>query len=118
MNEEKEYRYEILTGILRPEEYQSFIGDLQQFFAPDETVHLSFAWDSVLADDKQLPERDIKASLLSSTLLDIIAKTKFSFGSGDIWISTLRLEFQFCNDRDLHFRSDDKSVVRAMIAIW
>jgi hypothetical protein len=111
------YSFEVLTEILTPAQYGSFIDDLQKILTPSKTLELSFGWDPRHPDDKQLADRTIPPSALAATLQDA-AKAGFSLGEVDVWISGDDFEFQFCNDRDLHLRSNNRAMIDTMVKHW
>jgi hypothetical protein len=114
---------EILTNILRKEQFRQELADITVFLAErgvrGAAVSFGFAPDYPDLDDVGV-RYVVPISDVCSFIAERERTKAFPLGESDCWIepSALDARFLFCNDRDVHLTSESAELLDSVRAHW
>jgi hypothetical protein len=114
-------RMEIVTGLLSREQLQGELRDIREFFRNHAiTASYMYGWGCDIEIDRQWQVNPVAIEAIVETVEEGLASGIFSWGKADLFLydGEERFSFLLCHEGDVHFTSEDESLVALVRAAW
>ena len=112
---------EIVTGLLSREQLQEELAEIVEFFRNHAArASYMYGWGCNIDIDRQWQVYPIAIEAMAETVEESLRSGIFTWGGADLFFydGEERFSFLFCHEGDVHFVSEEESLVAQVRLAW